>query len=84
MLFTLFVIALAAFWAFIGLKLAQWLKQSGHSHPFKGRQVDIYGGGIGYGRDVGIHTQEREYRGLGRGGDVGGMRGHGERKVKGF
>lgn len=83
MLFTLFVVALAAFWAFIGLRLAQWLKQSGHSKPFKGRQVDIYGGGLGYGRDMGIQAQAREYRGLGRGGDAGGMKGYGEGKIKG-
>lgn len=84
MIFTLFLIAVAAFWAFIGLKLAQWLKQSGHSKPFKGRQVDFYGGAAGYGRDVGIQAQEREYRRLGRGGDVGGMRGFGEGRVKGM
>lgn len=84
MLFTIFVVALAAFWAFIGLKLAQWLKQSGHSKPLKGRQVDIYGGGVGYGRDVGIQSGEREYTGLGRGGDVGGMTSYGGGKVKGM
>jgi hypothetical protein len=40
-MFTLFLIAIAAFWAAIGVLLARWLKQAGYNKPFafKGRNL---------------------------------------------
>lgn len=83
MIFTLFIILLAAFWAFIGVMLAKWLRQAGHAKPFKGRNIDLYGGGNGYGRDKGLGAEEREVRFGGTGGRVVGM-GYGEGRVKGL
>ncbi|KAH9882952.1 hypothetical protein J1614_000318 [Plenodomus biglobosus] len=52
--FIIFVVILAMTWATIGVLLARWLKQAGHTKPFKGRELsshDLYGGGSGYGRE---------------------------------
>ncbi|KAH7371954.1 hypothetical protein BKA66DRAFT_468921 [Pyrenochaeta sp. MPI-SDFR-AT-0127] len=49
-----FAIILAGVWAFVGILLARWLKQAGHTKPFKGKdwsETDLYGGGVGHGRD---------------------------------
>lgn len=46
------LLLLAAAWALIGILLARWLKQAGHTKPFKGREWtgrELYGGGVGFG-----------------------------------
>lgn len=52
-----FLIIIAVAWTVVGILLAKWLKQAGHARPFKGRELsgrDVYGGGVGFGRDVGF------------------------------
>ncbi|KAH8726057.1 hypothetical protein GQ44DRAFT_571347, partial [Phaeosphaeriaceae sp. PMI808] len=51
-----FVLILALVWAVVGILIAKWLKQAGHTKPlkFKGRERNLYGAGVGFGRNVGI------------------------------
>jgi hypothetical protein len=85
-MFTLFIIAIAVFWAGIGVMIARWLKQAGYNKPFtfKGKNLNLYGGGQGFGarpewneRDDGrilIHNGGRDVRmGMGGGGRVKGI-----------
>jgi hypothetical protein len=85
MWFSLLLVLIAAFWLVIGVMLAKWLKQAGHTKPFKGRETDIYGGGRGYGRETQLQGSEREFSGFGGGGgrDIG-LGGFGEGRVKGL
>lgn len=88
------IFVLAAAWAVVGILLARWLKQAGHNKPFKSRHLEdreLYGGGVGFGRHVGLSGSEREVRGMGRAGaGVGteersvGLGGYGEGRVKGL
>ena len=89
------LLLLAAFWALIGLLLARYFKQAGYQRPFsfKGRDLqdrDIYGGGVGFGREVGMGGRGRDVGGLGRSGngDEGGSGrvegGYGVGRVKGL
>jgi len=66
MYFVIFALLIAAAWATVGILLAKWLKQSGHARPFKGRNWDsreLYGGGSGYGRDLGLGGSSSQGRG---------------------
>jgi hypothetical protein len=86
--FVPFIFLLAAFWVLIGVMLAKWLKQAGHNRPINGRQLnerEIYGGGVGFGRQVGLGGSERDMEGMGRGkGGRVGMNGYGAGRVKGL
>ena len=88
-----FLLLVAAAWAAVGVLLARWLKQSGHARPFKRKEVSsrqIYGEGVGYGREAvfggSVGDGDREERGArlgqGRGRDSGIVEGEG--RVKGF
>jgi hypothetical protein len=85
-MFTLFIIAIAVFWAAIGVMIARWLKQAGYNKPFafEGKNLNLYGGSQGFGarpewneRDDGrilIHNGGREVRmGMGGSGRVKGI-----------
>jgi hypothetical protein len=83
------LLVLAVFWAVIGVMLAKWLKQAGHNRPIHGRQLherEIYGGGVGFGREVGLSGSERGMEGLGRGKATGhvSLNGYGAGRVKGL
>lgn len=86
MWFSLLIILLAAFWLVIGVMLAKWLRQAGHTKPFKGRDIDIYGAGRGYGRETQLQGSEREFGGFVGGGGGRDVRlgGFGEGRVKGL
>lgn len=85
MWFSLLIILVAAFWLVIGVMLAKWLKQAGHTKPFKGRETDVYGGGRGYGRETQLQGSEREFSGFVGGGARNiGLGGFGEGRVKGL
>jgi hypothetical protein len=87
-----FVLLLAGAWAVVGILLAKWIKQAGHNRPFNSRHLDdkeIYGGGVGFGREVGLGGSSRDVSGVGRagpsaGGRVVGLGGYGEGRVKGL
>lgn len=85
-----FLLLVAAAWAVVGILLAKWLKQAGHSKPLKSRHLDdreIYGGGVGFGRDVGLGGAERDLGAMGRGGEgerLVGLGSYGKGRVKGL
>ena len=69
-----FILLLAIAWGVVGILLAKWLKQAGHNKPLKGRHLEdseVYGGGVGFGREVGLGGSEREMDGMARGGVKG-------------
>lgn len=81
-----FILLVAVAWAVVGILLAKWLKQAGHSRPIKGRDLDdrdIYGGGVGFGRQVGLQGSSRDVGGMGTGGRAIALGGFGEGRVKG-
>jgi hypothetical protein len=54
-----FILLVAAAWAAVGVLLAKYLKQAGYNKPLKGRHLDardIYGGGVGFGRQAGLEA----------------------------
>jgi hypothetical protein len=84
-MFAIFAILLALFWLTIGVMLAKWLKQAGHTKPFSGRERDIYGGAGGVGRSVELGGGSgRENLNLGGGGRYVGIGEYGEGRVKGL
>jgi hypothetical protein len=85
MFFTLIVLALALFWATIGVMLARWLKQAGYAKPlkFKGKELNLYGAGTGFGRRTEWGERD-DGRVLATGGRDVGIAGFGEGRVKGL
>lgn len=70
-----FILILALAWLVVGILIARWLKQAGHTKPFKGKQWtsrDIYGGGAGGGRTgyqgLGSAVEDGDYGGRWEGG----------------
>jgi hypothetical protein len=86
--FTPFLVLLALAWAAVGILLAKWLKQAGHTRPFTRRELngrELYGGGVGFGRTVGFEGVGREVLGAGPGGGRAvEMGGFGGGRVKGI
>jgi hypothetical protein len=83
-MFAVFAILLAVFWCTIGIMLAKWLKQAGHTKPFSGRERDIYGGAAGVGRSVELGGDGRGVELGGGGGRYVGIGDYGEGRVKGL